>query len=162
MLLNDKQELFARNMAAGQNQKESCINAGYSENGAAAAASRLMKIPEILARIEELRAQPEGLNKTLNKDVNNVNKAVKSASANPPVQTVPDNDPMLFLQSVINDERWPPKLRVDAAKALMPYVHARIGEAGKKETALDTAIEQSRAGGLSARLEQKRQLKKVK
>lgn len=162
MLLNDKQELFARNMAAGQNQKESCINAGYSENGAAAAASRLMKIPEILARIEELRAQPEGLNKTLNKDVNNVNKAVKSASANPPIQTVPDNDPMLFLQSVINDERWPLKLRVDAAKALMPYTHARIGEAGKKETALDAAIEQSRAGGLSARLEQKRQLKKVK
>lgn len=162
MLLNDKQELFARNMAAGQNQAESCINAGYSKNGAAAAASRLMRNPEILARIEELRAQPAELNNDVNKVVNNVNKAVKSASADPPVQTVPDNDPMLFLQSVINDERWPPKLRVDAAKALMPYVHARIGEAGKKETALDAAIEQSRAGGLSARLEQKRQLKKVK
>lgn len=155
MLLNDKQELFARNMAAGQNQKESCINAGYSENGAAAAASRLMRNPEILARIEELRAQPAELN-------NDVNKVVKSAHAAMPAQIVPDNDPMLFLQSVINDERWPPKLRVDAAKALMPYVHARIGEAGKKETALDAAIEQSRAGGLSARLEQKRQLKKVK
>lgn len=155
MLLNDKQELFARNMASGQNQKESCINAGYSENGAAAAASRLMRNPEILARIEELRAQPIGLN-------NDVNKVVKSAHAAIPAQIVPDNDPMLFLQSVMNDERWPPKLRVDAAKTLMPYVHARIGEAGKKETALDAAIEQSRAGGLSARLEQKRQLKKVK
>lgn len=155
MLLNDKQELFARNMAAGQNQKESCINAGYSENGAAAAASRLMRNPEILARIEELRAQPAELN-------NDVNKVVKSAHAAMPAQIVPDNDPMLFLQSVMNDEHWPPKLRVDAAKTLMPYVHARIGEAGKKETALDAAIEQSRAGGLSARLEQKRQLKKVK
>lgn len=62
----------------------------------------------------------------------------------------------------MNDEEWEPKLRIDAAKALMPYTHARIGEAGKKETALDAAIEQSRAGGLSARLEQKRQLKKVK
>ncbi|WP_367417146.1 terminase small subunit [Snodgrassella alvi] len=155
MLLNDKQELFARNMAAGQNQAESCINAGYSKNGAAAAASRLMRNPEILARIEELRAQPIGLN-------NDVNKVVKSAHAAIPAQIVPDNDPMLFLQSVMNDERWPPKLRVDAAKTLMPYVHARIGEAGKKETALDAAIEQSRAGGLSARLEQKRQLKKVK
>lgn len=155
MLLNDKQELFARNMAAGQNQAESCINAGYSKNGAAAAASRLMRNPEILARIEELRAQPAGLN-------NDVNKVVKSSHVAMPAQMVPDNDPMLFLQSVMNDERWPPKLRVDAAKALMPYVHARIGEAGKKETALDAAIEQSRAGGLSARLEQKRQLKKVK
>lgn len=155
MLLNDKQELFARNMAAGQNQAESCINAGYSKNGAAAAASRLMRNPEILARIEELRAQPAGLN-------NDVNKVVKSSHVAMPAQMVPDNDPMLFLQSVMNDERWPPKLRVDAAKALMSYMHARIGEAGKKETALDAAIEQSRAGGLSARLEQKRQLKKVK
>lgn len=162
MLSNSRYELFAQNMAAGQNQTESCINAGYSKNGAAVAASRLMKIPEILARIEELRAQPEGLNKTLNKDVNNVNKTVMSASADPPAQTVPDKDPMLFLENVMNDEHWPPKLRVDAAKTLMPYVHARIGEAGKKETALDAAIEQSRAGGLSARLEQKRQLKKVK
>lgn len=155
MLLNDKQELFARNMAAGQNQAESCINAGYSKNGAAAAASRLMRNPEILARIEELRAQPAGLN-------NDVNKVVKSSHVAMPAQMVPDNDPMLFLQSVMNDERWPPKLRVDAAKALMSYMHARIGEAGKKETALDAAIEQSRASGLSARLEQKRQLKKVK
>lgn len=162
MLSNKKYELFAQNMAAGQNQTESCINAGYSKNGAAVAASRLMKNPAILARIKELQAQPEGLNKTLNKDVNNINKAVKSASADLPAQTVPDNDPMLFLGMVMNDEEWEPKLRIDAAKALMPYTHARIGEAGKKETALDAAIEQSRAGGLSARLEQKRQLKKVK
>lgn len=162
MLSNKKYELFAQNMAAGQNQTESCINAGYSKNGAAVAASRLMKNPAILARIKELQAQPEGLNKTLNKDVNNINKAVKSASADLPAQTVPDNDPMLFLGMVMNNEEWEPKLRIDAAKALMPYTHARIGEAGKKETALDAAIEQSRAGGLSARLEQKRQLKKVK
>lgn len=162
MLSNKRYELFAQNMAAGQNQTESCINAGYSKNGAAVAASRLMKNPAILARIKELQAQPEGLNKTLNKDVNNINKAVKSASADLPAQTVPDNDPMLFLGMVMNNEEWEPKLRIDAAKALMPYTHARIGEAGKKETALDAAIEQSRAGGLSARLEQKRQLKKVK
>lgn len=151
MLLNDKQELFAQNMAAGQNQAESCINAGYSKNGAAAAASRLMRNPEILARIEELRTQSAGLN-----------NHVKSSHAAIPAQMAPDNDPMLFLEKVMNDKNWPPKLRVDAAKTLMPYVHARIGEAGKKETALDAAIEQSRAGGLSARLEQKRQLKKVK
>ena len=155
MLLNDKQELFARNMAAGQNQKKSCINAGYSEKGAAAAASRLMRNPEILARIKELRAQPEGLN-------NDINKVVKSPHAAMPAQMVPNKDPMLFLENVMNDERWAPKLRVDAAKTLMPYVHARIGETGKKETALNAAIEQSRVGGLSARLEQKRQLKKVK
>ncbi|MFH7423024.1 hypothetical protein RA276_31375, partial [Pseudomonas syringae pv. tagetis] len=32
-----------------------------------------------------------------------------------------------------------PKLRVDPAKALMPVIHPRTGETGKKETAKDNA-----------------------
>ncbi|MNR63059.1 hypothetical protein D3C85_1852440 [compost metagenome] len=33
----------------------------------------------------------------------------------------------------MNDLGTEPKLRVDAAKALMPFVHQRKGEGGKKE-----------------------------
>ncbi|PIT08772.1 hypothetical protein BGI30_07895 [Snodgrassella alvi] len=161
MSLNDKQELFALSVAAGLNQTEACINAGYSRNGAAAAACRLMKNQAVLARIEELKKQQNGLNKNINKIVNNdVNTDVNSVN---PVKSVspPSDDPLQFLLKVMNDEDLPPKLRVDAAKALMPYKHGRIGETGKKEAAMDFAIEKSRAGGLSARLEQ-RGLKKVK
>jgi phage terminase small subunit len=35
------------------------------------------------------------------------------------------------------------KLRIDAAKALMPYHHKRLGEAGKKEQAAEAASKAS-------------------
>ncbi|PIT18278.1 terminase small subunit [Snodgrassella alvi] len=158
MSLNDKQELFALNVAAGINQTEACVNAGYSRNGAAAAACRLMKNQAVLARIEELKKQQNRLNKNINKIVNNdINTDVNPVKSASP----PSDDPLQFLVMVMNDDSWPHKLRIDAAKTLMPYKHGRIGETGKKEAARDVAIEKSRAGGLSARLEQKG-LKQVK
>lgn len=43
------------------------------------------------------------------------------------------DDPEKFLRAVMNDSGSEAKLRVDAAKALMPYVHPKKGEGGKKE-----------------------------
>lgn len=43
------------------------------------------------------------------------------------------DDPEKFLRAVMNDAMTDAKLRVDAAKALMPYVHPRKGEGGKKD-----------------------------
>lgn len=45
------------------------------------------------------------------------------------------DDPEKFLRAVMNDAGADQKLRVDAAKALMPYTHARKGEGGKKDEA---------------------------
>lgn len=58
------------------------------------------------------------------------------------------DDPEKFLRAVMNDTMTDAKLRVDAAKALMPYIHARKGEGGKKE-AKDAAAKQV-AGRFSA------------
>jgi phage terminase small subunit len=41
-------------------------------------------------------------------------------------------DPKDFLTAVMNDPETDMKVRTDAAKALMPYVHGKIGEQGKK------------------------------
>ena len=49
------------------------------------------------------------------------------------------DDPEKFLRAVMNDAKTDAKIRVDAAKALMPYVHAKKGEGGKKEEAADRA-----------------------
>lgn len=55
-LPNQKYELFARAVANGQSNTSAYKSAGYSQGATAAAgASRLMKRPEILARIEEYR-----------------------------------------------------------------------------------------------------------
>lgn len=46
------------------------------------------------------------------------------------------DDPEKFLRAVMNDSGTEAKLRVDAAKALMPFIHAKKGESsGKKEDA---------------------------
>lgn len=42
-------------------------------------------------------------------------------------------DPKDFLLDMMNNTQEDPKLRADAAKALMPYVHTKLGEMGKKE-----------------------------
>ena len=41
-------------------------------------------------------------------------------------------DPAMFLRAVMNDSGSDAKLRVDAAKALMPFTHKKLGEGGKK------------------------------
>jgi len=43
------------------------------------------------------------------------------------------SDPLDFLKAVMNDTGAEAKLRVDAARALMPFVHKKLGEAGKKD-----------------------------
>ena len=43
------------------------------------------------------------------------------------------DDPLAFLKAIMNDNGTEAKLRVDAAKALMPFVHPKKGEAGKKD-----------------------------
>lgn len=48
-------------------------------------------------------------------------------------------DPKAFLLAVMNDPGSDAKLRVDAAKALMPYMHQKLGEGGKKEQAVERA-----------------------
>lgn len=59
------------------------------------------------------------------------------------------DDPEKFLRAVMNDSGSDAKLRVDAAKALMPFVHAKQGETGKKD-ARNAAAAKTAAGRFSA------------
>jgi len=53
----------------------------------------------------------------------------------PPLKVVVPamDDPKAFLAAVMNDGEADARLRTEAAKALMPYVHAKLGEGGKKD-----------------------------
>ena len=59
----------------------------------------------------------------------------------PPILTLAAtyDDPAKFLRAVMNDSGSEAKLRVDAAKALMPFVHQKLGEGGKKQQQDDAA-----------------------
>lgn len=55
-------------------------------------------------------------------------------------ETIPaSDDPMAFLIDVMNNPEAEPRARIDAAKALLPYTHAKIGEGGKKDQKAEAA-----------------------
>ena len=132
--------------------------AGYSEKTASAAGSRLVKDKDVAAELLKLRAlglMPQDVKGDVKahvkaKPAEKTSATDEQAAESDPVadeQTEPEpagfdltqallhRDPKDFLLSVMNDLGSEPKLRVDAAKALMPFVHPRKGESGKKDQA---------------------------
>lgn len=49
------------------------------------------------------------------------------------------DDPLQWLLSAMKNPALDDKLRIDAAKALLPFMHSKKGEGGKKEEKLDAA-----------------------
>lgn len=129
MALTAKKRLFADAVLAGKANKDAAIEAGYSAATASAAGSRLVKDKDVALYMAAQRIERES----------KVAQPVKPAAERaPPPDFDPYamtsfSDPKAFLIAAMNDGRTEPKLRVDAAKALMPFVHAKVGETGKKD-----------------------------
>lgn len=129
MALTDKKRRFADALKSGATQKDAAIQAGYSAKTAAQAGSRLAKDPDVLAHIGrkeaiiEAKQQAKADGKTF--DIGSLSKMYA--------------DPADFLKAVMNDVSEDVKLRVDAAKVLMQYTHAKPGEKGKKQERQEAA-----------------------
>lgn len=148
MALTPKKRAFADALRGGASNKDAAIAAGYSASSASAAGSRLAKDPHVLAELAK---------GTVNKNVKAKPAAKPSKVAKPDVDDEDDSpvfdlsralaftDPKAFLIAAMNDPEAEAKLRVDAAKALMPFMHQRKGETGKKEEKQDAA-EKAAAG----------------
>lgn len=123
MAMTDKKRRFVAALKSGATQKEAAIAAGYSDRGAAQAGSRLMKDPDVIAEIarkdhiEQAKLEAKESGKSLNL----------------PDLSLMYRDPKDFLSAVMNDAGEDLRYRMEAAKTLMPYMHERKGEAGKKE-----------------------------
>jgi len=129
MAMTDKKRRFAAALKSGASQTEAAIAAGYSAKGATQAGSRLAKDPDVLAEI-------------VRKD--HVEQAKSKAKTEGKPLNLPDlskmySDPKDFLKALMNDAGEDMKLRMDAAKTLMPFVHQRKGEGGKKEAKQEAA-----------------------
>ncbi|WP_315125283.1 terminase small subunit [Comamonas antarctica] len=132
MALTGKKRLFADALLAGKSNKEAALAAGYSAASASAAGSRLAKDKDVLAHQQRKAAAAENF------------KEGAPASAAPSgsfdlSQALAHRDPRAFLLAAMNDALLEPKLRIDAAKALMPFEFAKKGEGGKKEQQADAA-----------------------
>ena len=55
------------------------------------------------------------------------------------VEIAAHDDPMQFLLAVMNRTDLELSLRIEAAKALLPYMHVRFNPAGKKDTRQESA-----------------------
>ena len=159
-MLTEAQKLYAKARLKGLNQTQSAIAAGYSEATARQAASRLEKNPLVIAHMDRLVKfgdAPEAV-KPKAKAATRVEKP-KPAEAeqsdkpekpeplpaptpeptiavSPPPSVgslVPSLDPLEFMEQLVSDMSEDPKLRLEAAKALAPYRHAKLGEMGKKD-----------------------------
>lgn len=132
MALTGKKRLFAEALLAGKSNKEAALAAGYSAASASAAGSRLAKDKDVLAYQQRKAAVAE------KPDEAAPETAAPLGSFNLS-QALAHRDPRAFLLAAMNDVLLEPKLRIDAAKALMPFEFAKKGEGGKKEQQADAA-----------------------
>lgn len=142
MALTPKQRAFVAAVKGGASNKDAAIVAGYAASSASVAGSRLAKHPNVMAALAQT-----GINKIVKPPMAKVAAPEEPESApDDPVeagfdlaQALRHSDPKDFLLAVMNDFGSDAKLRFDAAKALMPFVHSRKGEAGKKDSAKEAA-----------------------
>ncbi|MFV3337907.1 terminase small subunit [Pseudomonas sp. NY15349] len=173
MALTSRKRAFIAALREGASNRDAAVAAGYSEKTASAAGSRLVKDKDVAAELAKLRAlglMPPDVKADVKTHVKAKQAPEPSSQAEPRVgpaaatdehadpepagfdlmQALLHHDPKDFLLSVMNDLGSEPKLRVDAAKALMPFVHPRKGESGKKDQAQAKA-EQASTGKFGAR-----------
>lgn len=136
MAFTDKKRKFVAALQSGLSGAKAAIAAGYSEKGAPQAASRLMKDGDVQAALKrkEVVEQAKAEAKAAGKEIN-----------------LPDlgkmfSDPKEFLKALMNDSSEDMKLRLDAAKALMPFTHERKGESSKKSGKADQFDEVMKSG----------------
>ena len=158
MALTAKSKAFAQAVVDGMSNKDAAISAGYSEKTAMQQGSKLAKLPEVIAYIAKLKADKKLTSSkpkpTASVQVVKVEK-IESGPEQAHGQFVgrdeisrgAKDDPLEYLKSVWTDEGEDPKLRLDAAKAAMPYIHGKVAEKGKKETKADEAKAAAKGGG---------------
>lgn len=143
MALTEMQQQFVVNKAAGIKNKEAAIAAGYSAKTADTIASRMMQQPDIKKAIAKAKRGLKSGGQQPSEDLTEDDLVDDKKRAMPKAHYA---DPIEFLTDLMNHKHMPVAMRADAAKQLLPYKHARIGEAGKKEKAKERAGEIARGG----------------
>ena len=129
MALTEQKRRYAAARLSGLGKKESAIQAGCPVRSAPQAASRYEKDRDVLA--------------AMGREVAAFDR--KSDLPDVPYAHIPapSDDPKAFLLGVMNDLEADPKLRVDAAKSLMPFLYGRVaaahGKKGEKQEAAKVA-----------------------
>lgn len=140
-MLNESQELFFKATLRGEKPEQAAISAGLSPKTAKAAGFRMRKHPAIVAALAAVgigtKSAPTG------------KPEANADESEPDIVTIeiPETeDPKVFLTALMNCPKAGVKARLEAAKALLPFEHSKIGEKGKKVTKAEGAKEMAEQG----------------
>lgn len=128
----DKEE-YAKMMAKGADWLDAMQAAGYdvsNQESAKRQKRNLDKNKGLQNRISELKQLQEQ------------KQASQATDAKPPKKLSPKE----YLESVYNDLAQDPKMRMQAAVALLPYTENKMAQTGKKDDAQQTAQQLSTSG----------------
>ena len=135
-MVNESQEKFFKATLRGEKPEQAAISAGLSPKTAKPAGHRMRKHPAIVAALAAVgigtKAAPTAKEKPA------------ESSEEPGIVTVeiPEtDDPKAFLIALMNSPQAGVKARLEAAKALLPFEHSKMGEKGKKVTKEEGAKE---------------------
>ncbi|AXY57281.1 hypothetical protein CDG60_12315 [Acinetobacter chinensis] len=141
MALTDNMKAFAQAKVQGKSNKDAALAAGYSEKSAGAKGSQLAKNPEVIAYLAALLNQggegaaafesmPLG-EAAIQADIKEMESVTNSLE---------------YLRSIYKNSRLDRKVRIEAAKAALPYEFGRVQETGKKEGKKEKAEVASKHG----------------
>ena len=134
-MLNPTDEKFVAAIVRGMNQTEAAIAAGLSEKSAQAAGARLRKKKSVVDALAAIGFSTPGAPITIP-----TSNAQDPEDEEEPIDDLPKTEDSLeFLEAVVANPRIPLGRRMEAAKTLLPFQHAKIGEKGKKATKADGA-----------------------
>ena len=154
MALTRQQTLYAEARFAGAGRREAALAAGCPAKTATQAAAKLERHPNVIAHLARLKHLESEATPAAGRD------------AVPPDVDVElggefFDDPKELLRHAMNDRRLDPKTRIQAAVALLPLEHQKLGESGKKQQQ-EKAAESVATGRFSPAAPPPSQLKLVK
>lgn len=146
MALTAKKKKFAHGLILGMSNRDAAIYAEYSEKSASTKGAMLAKDPEILEYLEELKnAQPPEAEVQVGEEKVKqvvIPEVITRTDVNKALLT---KDPMDKLIHYMNCGI--PEVELEAAKALMPFVHGKVAPKGKKEGKAEGAKTTAQSGG---------------
>lgn len=150
-MLNEAQRKFVEATVRGATPKEAAIAAGLSENTARNAGARMRKHPKVVAALEAIGFATPGVPPLVKTPAAVAAVTADQEPEDDPLDDLPQTgDSLEFLEAVQANPRVPLGRRIEVAKALLPFQHAKIGEKGKKEAKADGAKQASANGNAYA------------
>lgn len=154
MALTKQQSLYAEARFAGAGKRDAALAAGCPPKTATQAAAKLEKHPNVIAHLARLKHLESEATPAAGRDAIPAGVEVELGGEF-------FEDPKDLLRHAMNDRRLDPKTRIQAAVALLPFEHQKLGETGKKDKQA-TAAEGAVTGRFKPAEPPAKQLKLVK